>query len=293
MKNKLIVFFLFFVTCFFSQEVDYHWPIDSPRVLTGNYGELRPNHFHSGIDFSTKGLVNLPVYSVDNGYVSRIKISSGGFGKCIYVTHANGKVSVYAHLNTLNPVLSEIVKKEQYAKQNYEIEIFPRSTSAILKKGDLIGLSGNTGNSTGPHLHFELRDEKTEMPLNPIQFFQITDSVLPSIQHIAFYNLADTSSPKYLNSFPIKKLKNDSLVITKDSIILKNSILGFAFSAFDQFVPKGNPNNVYSANVFFDGRLIYSHSLDGVSFADARFVNEFSETIEKSKTEKITFQKCF
>ena len=293
MKNKLIVFFLFFVTCFFSQEVDYHWPIDSPRVLTGNYGELRPNHFHSGIDFSTKGLVNLPVYSVDNGYVSRIKISSGGFGKCIYVTHANGKVSVYAHLNTLNPVLSEIVKKEQYAKQNYEIEVFPRSTSAILKKGDLIGLSGNTGNSTGPHLHFELRDEKTEMPLNPIQFFQITDSVLPSIQHIAFYNLADTSSPKYLNSFPIKKLKNDSLVITKDSIILKNSILGFAFSAFDQFVPKGNPNNVYSANVFFDGRLIYSHSLDGVSFADARFVNEFSETIEKSKTEKITFQKCF
>lgn len=293
MKNKFIFFLFFLVTHSFAQEVDYHWPIDSPRVITGNYGEMRPNHFHSGIDFSTNSLVNLPIYCVDNGYVSRIKISSGGFGKCVYVTHPNGKVSVYAHLNSLNPALTDILKKEQYAKQNYEIEIFPRSKNAILKKGELIGLSGNTGNSTGPHLHFELRDEKTEMPLNPLQFFQIIDTVLPSIQQVAFYNLADTSSPKFLISFPIKKLKNDSLVIAKDSIILKNSILGFAFSAFDQFVPKGNPNNVYSANVFFDGRLIYSHSMNTISFEDTRYVNEFSETIEKSKTEKITLQKCF
>ena len=293
MKNKLL-FILFFVCVIsYAQETNYSWPIDSPRVITGNYGELRPNHFHSGLDFSTNSLVNLPVYCVDNGYVSRIKISSVGYGKSIYVTHPNGKVSVYGHLNSLNAAIAAVVKKEQYAKLNYEIDFYPKPKSVVLKKGEQIGLSGNTGNSTGPHLHFELRDERTEMPLNPLQFFQITDTILPSIQHVGFYNLADTSSPHFLISFPIKKLKNDSLVISKDSIILKNSILGFAFSAFDQFVPKGNPNNIYSANVFFDGRLVYSHTLNGISFDDARFVNEFSENVEKSKTETIKFQKCF
>jgi hypothetical protein len=293
MKIKL-VFLLFFVFAIsFAQESNYFWPIDSPRVITGNYGELRPNHFHSGLDFSTNNLVNLPIYCVENGYVSRIKISSVGYGKSIYVTHPNGKVSVYGHLNSLNTAITTVIKKEQYAKQNYEVDFNPKPKSVILKKGEQIGLSGNSGNSTGPHLHFELRDEVSEMPLNPLHFFQITDTILPTIQHVAFYNLADTSSPKFLLSSPIKKLKNDSLVISKDSIILKNSILGFAFSGFDQFVAKGNPNNIYSANLFFDGRLIYSHTLDGVSFADTRYVNEFSDNVEKSKTETIKFQKCF
>lgn len=293
MKIKL-AFLLFFVFAIsIAQESNYFWPIDSPRVITGNYGELRPNHFHSGLDFSTNNLVNLPVYCIENGYVSRIKISSVGYGKSIYVTHPNGKVSVYGHLNSLNPAITAVIKKEQYAKQNYEVDFNPKPKSVILKKGEQIGLSGNSGNSTGPHLHFELRDEVSEMPLNPLQFFQISDTIVPTIQHIAFYNLADTSSPKFLMSSPIKKLKNDSLVIIKDSIVLKNSILGFAFSGFDQFVAKGNPNSIYSANLFFDGRLIYSHTLDGVSFADTRYVNEFSDNVEKSKTETIKLQKCF
>ncbi|MBL7913299.1 MAG: M23 family metallopeptidase [Bacteroidia bacterium] len=293
MKNKFVLILILFCLFSFSQENAYRWPIDSPHVITGNYGELRPNHFHTGIDFSTNGLLNLPVYAIENGYVSRIKISSGGYGKSVYVTHPNGKVSVYCHLNSFNPALAEMIKKEQYAKQSFEVEIFPKPKTVLLKKGEHFALSGNTGNSTGPHLHFEIRDEKTEMPLNPLQHFEITDTVLPTIQHVAFYNLADTASPKYLISFPVKKFKNDSLAISKDSIILKSSILGFAFSAFDQCIPKGNTNNVYSANVFFDGRLVYSHSMNGISFENARYVNEFSATVEKSKTEKIKFQKCF
>ncbi|MBA3682659.1 MAG: M23 family metallopeptidase [Bacteroidetes bacterium] len=292
MKFKILIV-LFFVTFFSFSQNSYHWPIDSPHVITGNYGEIRPNHFHSGIDFSTSGLMNLPVYAIEDGYVSRVKISAGGYGKNIYVTHPNGKVSVYCHLNSLNPALTDLVKKEQYAKQSFEVEIFPKNKNVKVKKGELIALSGNTGNSTGPHLHFEIRDEKTEMPLNPLQHFEVTDTILPTIQHVAFYNLADTCSPKFLNSWPVKKLKNDSLVIIKDSVILKNSILGFAFTAFDQFIPKGNPNNVYSANLFFDGKLIYSHAMNTISFEDARYVNEFSELVEKSKAEKIRFQKCF
>ncbi len=292
--KKLLSLILFFALSFsFSQENAYRWPIDSPRVITGNYGELRPNHFHSGLDFSTNGLVNLPVYAVENGYISRVKISTSGYGKSIYITHPNGKVSVYGHLNTLNPLIAEMVKKEQYAKLNYEVELYPKAKTIPVKKGELIGMSGNTGSSTGPHLHFELREEKSEMPLNPLQFFSINDTVLPTIQNIAFYSLADTTDPKFLISSPVKKLKNDSLFVVQDSVILKNSILGFAFTAFDQFIPKGNANNVFSANLFFDGRLIYSHSMDSISFDDARYVNEFSEDVELSKKETIKLQKCF
>ncbi|MDO8998498.1 MAG: M23 family metallopeptidase [Bacteroidota bacterium] len=291
MKNSFILF-LSIYSCFLFSQSSYVWPIDSPIIITGNYGELRPNHFHAGIDFSTKGRVNLPVYCVENGYVSRIKISSGGYGKAIYITHPNGKVSVYGHLNSLNPLIAEVVKKEQFAKQNYEIDFYPKPKTILFKKGEQIAKSGNTGSSTGAHLHFELRDEKTEVPLNPMHEYDFEDTILPEIKHIAFYNLADTTSPKFLGSFPIKKFK-DSSVVSNDSIILNNSILGFAFSAYDQFTLKGNLNNVYSASVFFDGRLIYSHNMKAISFDDARFVNEFSEEIEKSKTEKIKFQKCF
>ncbi len=293
MKDKFILVLFFITALSFSQENEYRWPLDSPRVITGNYGELRPNHFHAGLDFSTNNLMNLPVYATESGYVSRVKISSVGYGKSVYITHPNGKVSVYCHLNSLNPALTELVKKEQYAKKYYEVEIFPKPKTIQIKKGELFALSGNTGNSTGPHLHFEIRDEKTEMPLNPLQFFEVNDTILPIIQNIAFYSLADTTDPKFLISSPVKKLKNDSLFVTRDSIILKNSILGFAFSAFDQLVPKGNSNNVFSANLFFDGRLIYSHSLDSISFDDARYVNEFSESVELSKKETIKLQKCF
>lgn len=292
MRFKILI--VIFLNAFFSfSQTAYRWPIDPPHIITGNYGEIRPNHFHAGIDFSTRGLMNLPVYAIEDGYVSRVKISSGGYGKNIYITHTDGKVSVYCHLNSLNPALADLVKKEQYTKQSFEVEIFPKNNSVNVKKGELIALSGNTGNSTGPHLHFEIRDEKTEIPLNPLQHFEITDTVLPTIQHVGFYNLADTSSPKFLNSWPVKKLKNDSLVVIKDSLVLKNSILGFAFTAYDQFLPKGNLNNVYSANLFFDGKLIYSHAMNTISFDDARYVNEFSEVVEKSKKEKIRFQKCF
>lgn len=271
---------------------EYCWPIDSPRVITGNYGELRPAHFHTGLDFSTNGKINYAVYSIEDGYVSRIKVSSVGYGKCVYVTHKDGKVSVYAHLNSFNSTIAPIVKKEQYDKQNYEVEMFPKPFSIKVKKHEYVGLSGNTGGSTGPHLHFEIRDGETETPLNPLEYFGIQDTISPTVTEVGFYNLSDTCSPKYLHSVRMENKKN-IWKIKKDSIILKQGILGFAFSGYDQYVEKGNHNNIFTAKVYFDERLIYSHTLTHIDFADQRFVNEFAELVEKTKTDKVMFQKCF
>jgi hypothetical protein len=262
--------------------------MDTPHTLTGNYGELRPNHFHVGLDFSTNGKINFPVYAVADGYVSRIKVSSTGYGKALYITHPGGKLSLYAHFTSYAPAIAETVKHEQYARQNYEVELFPGKNEIRIKQGELIGYSGNSGNSSGPHLHFEIRDEKTEVPLNPLEFYRIQDTILPVVSHVAFYNLADTSAPVFLRGFAVEHNKRDSLFLKQDSIVIWQSQVGLAFAGYDRFVHRGNPNVPYLARLLLDSNLIYSHKLHHISFSDQRFVNEFSETVNKVK-----YQKCF
>ncbi len=266
----------------------FSFPLDSPYVLTANYGELRPNHFHAGLDFSTGGQVNLPVYAAADGYVYRIKVSATGYGKCLYITHANGKVTVYGHLNSYSIKISDLVKKEQYAQESYEVEFFPKPFMVPIKKGEIIGLSGSTGNSTGPHLHFEIRDEKSEAPLNPLEFLSYPDRTRPMIQTVALYSLSDTLAPKPFKQ--IRVLQNDDDVLLPDNplINIDNPYIGIAFAGYDRFTPAGSPNNIYIARLYFDGRLIYSHKLSGIFFDDTRYINEYSETNGGLK-----FQKCF
>lgn len=289
MFKKPAIYILCVLSCFSFAQLPFRfiWPIDSPRVITGNYGELRPNHFHDGLDFSTGGKVNMPVYAAEEGYVSRIRVSATGYGKSVYITHPNGKVSVYAHLNSFGIKIAGLVKQEQYAKKSFEVELFLKPHQAIIRKREIIGLSGNTGGSTGPHVHFEIRDEKSETPLNPLTFFKIKDSEHPVIQKIGFYNLADTSAPQFIKAFSLKQIGH-KLSPQKDTIVLDQAIVGFAFSGFDRCVSNGNPNNIFSAKLYLDAKLIYAHTLNKIDFSDNRYVNEFSETIDRLK-----FQKCF
>lgn len=286
-NKALLIYFLCFFSCMaFSQTASgFIWPIDSPRVITGNYGELRPNHFHAGIDFSTRGQVNLQVYSVAEGYVSRIRVSATGYGKSVYITHPNGKVSLYAHLNAFSLKIADVVKQEQLAKQNYEVEIFPKRGAIPVRNNEIIGLSGNTGGSTGPHLHFEIRTEKSETPLNPLTFFKINDREKPVIRKIGFYSLADTCSPAFIKAV---RVEGNSLATGSNSLTLGHAIIGFAFAGFDRCVPNGNPNNIFSAKLYMDDRLIYSHTLNNIDFSENRYVNEFSES-----NGGVKFQKCF
>lgn len=292
LKFSLLVTYIVF-SSFALKSQNLVWPIDSPRTITGNYGEIRPNHFHMGLDFTTNGKVNLPVYAIDEGYVSRVRVSPVGYGKSVYVTHRNGTVSVYGHLNAFNSNIAAYVKKAQYDKESFEVDLSPKPGELKLEKKEYVGLSGNTGGSSGPHLHFEIRDEKTEVPLNPLRFYKINDTVSPTIERVGFYSLSDTSAPKFLSAVHVKTISRDSARLVRDSVILNNGILGFAFSGYDQFTRNGNKNNIHAAKLFLDGRLVYSHSLKGVSFDYQRYVNEFSQLVEITKKDKVMFQKCF
>jgi hypothetical protein len=288
-KSGFLIFFCVLQLICVSQIVqEFGWPIDTPHVVTGNYGELRPNHFHLGWDFSTHGKVNLPVYAVASGTISRIKVSASGYGKALYINHPGNKLSLYGHLSAYAEKISMSVKEEQIAKQRYEVELFPASDELLVTKGELIGYSGNSGFSSGPHLHFEIRNQKTEVPLNLLEFYGLKDTILPSVQQIALYDLSDTLNPKLIETLRVQSDKANHLDLEKDSIILNASILGFAFSGFDRFEYKGNPNVIYSAKLFLEEEQRFKYVLNNISFDDQRYVNEFAE-----KNDKFKYQKCF
>lgn len=287
MRNWFLLYFYFSSIVLFSQnKFSFVWPLDSPKVLSANYGQLRPNHFHAGIDISTRGTINLPVYAAEQGYVSRIKVSGYGYGKAVYITHPNGKVTVYGHLNAYSKKIDTIIRKEQSIIQSYEIDYYPKQKIPI-KKGEIIARSGNTGGSTGPHLHFEIRDELSEIPLNPLNYFKLKDYVSPSIQALALFNLSDTLNPHFLKSIKVKNV-NDKIVAETPSITIQQSIIGFAFAGYDRMVPGGHLNNIYSSKLYIDDHEIYTHLLQAVSFDESRYVNQYAESANG-----LVYQKCF
>ena len=236
MSNKfcLSLIFLLLTNLSYAQEIEipkdyFRSPLDIPLVLSGTFGELRPNHFHAGIDLKTKGQSGLKIYSVADGYVSRIKVSPTGYGKAIYIKHPNGFTSVYAHIMRYNDKIEAIVKKEQYAKKSFAIEIFPEPNQISVKKGEIIALSGNSGSSFAPHLHFELRDTKTEKPQNGMHFgFNIKDNINPIIKEIKLYqNIVienvtnDIDENLFYTLFNMIDLDSKFLIVTSIEPIVK------------------------------------------------------------------------
>lgn len=266
----------------------FRYPLDQAPVLTGNYGEIRPNHFHAGIDFVTDPKLNLPIYAVEDGYISRIKISPYGYGKVIYITHPGGIVSVYAHQQRFCWKVNKYVTTKQTEQQKNDIELFPTAAELPVKKGELIGYTGNTGGSTGPHLHFELRDEKSEIPLNPLLIYSLADTVKPKVTHIAVYEYADTMANVAPKIFTAK-----SKLPKNDSIVVQQSMVSFAFAGSDKENSGTNPNNIYEAQLFFDSTLIYHHQLNYISFDNGRFVNAFSELRDGLKLQRCFAPQCY
>lgn len=255
-------------------------PIRHKVQLTGNYAEVRPNHFHAGLDFKTDPKRNLPVYAIGDGYVSRIKVSTHGYGKVLYITHPNGYVSVYGHQSRFNDTISKFVREAQVKQQYFEIELFPRFGELKVKQGEIIGYTGNTGDSEGPHLHFEIRDERSEVPLNPLRFLKIQDTVAPVITAIGVYE-DDNGNPRVLKT---KRKKTDTLVVG-----LK---LGIGVECFDLEQRPGNKNNVHTIELYIDGIRYHWQQLDSISFDQARYVNTYAD-YEAKKAGKGVFQKCF
>lgn len=266
-------------------------PLDIPLVLSGSFAELRSNHFHSGVDFKTQGVVGHKVYAVADGYVSRIKVSPWGYGKAIYIKHPNGYTSVYSHLKAYKDTIAEVVKAAQYKKQSFSVEIFPEAGSIPVKKGEIIALSGNSGSSGGPHLHFEIRDSRNEEPINPLYFgYQIADHQHPSMRKLRLYYLYENGTSQF-SEYPLsQKGKKVNLRNAKDTLAIFSEHFYPAIEGFDRWDAAVNKNGYYSLSFYLDDSLFFQFKADRLNFSQQRYINSYID-YNAFKKDKIRFQR--
>ena len=267
-----ILFTSFFILNFkesFSQEFDFHSPIDAPFDLSGTFGEYR-SRFHTGIDFKSRGVQGQRIFSIEEGYISRIEVNNYGYGKVVYIDHPNGFTSVYAHLKDFSTELDNYVRGELYRSKKSTIKNFPKKGEIKVKKGELIGYSGNTGGSFAPHLHFEIRDTETQDALNPLMFnYKYIDEERPIIRGLFLIDEENT----LVSSLPLKKeIKklNDSTYITDE--IEYNKKTGFGIDIYDiQYKGLFNQNGVYKVDLLIDSLLVYSFKMDRIKFSQNHY----------------------
>ena len=292
--RKILLLLLIFISSekYTLYAQDYINPLDFRLLLSGSFGELRSNHFHTGIDIKTKGVEGQKVYAIADGYITRIKVSSYGYGKAIYINHKDGRTSVYAHLSEFSEKIDSITKKEHYRKKSFEINIYPKKNTINIKQGDIIALSGNSGSSGGAHLHFEIRDTKTEQPLNPLDYgFKVQDIISPIIKELKVFTIENAIKRDniYNNIYKVRKNNQDYII---DSTININKKTGLAIYTYDQSNDAYNKNGVNSIKVFIDSTLIYFFKLDRLDFNKNKYINAHIDYKEKQNS-KIKFHKCF
>jgi len=273
---------------------DFRNPLDITTVLAGTFGELRTNHFHSGIDIKTKRKEGLNVYAAADGYISRIKVALWGYGKVIYVDHPNGYTTVYAHLSKFGKGIESYVKTVQYKKQQYETgNIFPEKGEIPVKKGQVIGFSGSTGGFVAPHLHYEVRDTKTEKIINPLLFgIKVKDTIPPKIKGLFVYPLQDSSRISNSNKkrlLPFKSIKNNTFITDR---IMANGTIAFGLQVYDKLNGANNKNGIYSLLVKVNGHKVYHHTLETFSFKNSKHLNLLIDYPQYARF-KSKFQRTF
>ncbi|QGY47916.1 peptidoglycan DD-metalloendopeptidase family protein [Maribellus comscasis] len=289
MRNFFLLIILFLSYILNGQNTTYTPPVKIPMFLSGSFAELRSNHFHSGIDIKTQGVTGLPVFSVADGYISRIVVSPTGFGRALYIEHPNGTTSVYGHLKSFRNDIEDYIQKIQYAERSFRVDVSVPQNTFPLKQGDEIAQSGNSGSSGGPHLHFEIRNTETEEPLNPLKYnLPVTDNTAPKMFSLLAAPLDKLSHVNYQN-----KKSTFTIVFYDDKYHLKGNPtipvygkIGFAVQANDYFDNSWNKCGVYSVELTIDGELYFSYRLDKFSFDETRYINSFidyKEYIDKRR----------
>lgn len=251
-------------------------PLKIPAILSSNFGELRIDHFHSGIDIKTQGVTGKEVVAAADGYVYRIGVSPGGFGNALYVKHKNGYSTVYGHLDRFAPDIEEYVRTRQYEKKSFTVNLFPEENLFPVKKGELIAYTGNSGGSGGPHLHYEIRKSDSEKPINPLLFeFGVADNIKPVIDMLAIYPINRHTLINNKNS--IRKINvsgaKGNYTIAPENEIAVSGLAGFGIKTYDMMNDSPNRCGVYSIEFSVDSVSVFRYVMEGFPFTESRYVN--------------------
>ena len=270
-------------------------PVKIPLLLSANFGELRVDHFHSGLDIKTQGVTGKEVVASESGYIYRISVSPGGFGNALYVNHPSGYSTVYGHLDRFTPDIENYVKSQQYERKSFTITLFPPKGRFPVLQGEVIGYSGNSGSSGGPHLHFEIRKTESEKPLNPLLFnFSIADNISPIIEKLAIYPVTHNTLINNMNS--IKKINvsggHGNYYISSDNVITISGPAGFGIKTYDLLNDSYNRCAAYSIELKIDSNEVFKYVMDGFSFSESRYVNSHID-YETYQKENIYIERTF
>lgn len=253
-------------------------PFDFPILLSGNFGELRNNHFHAGLDFKTQGVEGKPVHAVEEGYVSRISVSPWGYGNALYIDHPGGFTTVYGHLKQFADSIAAYVKEQQYEQERFAVNLFPEPGQFPVGKGGVIALSGNSGSSGGPHLHLEIRDTQTEEIVDPLPFYKdrIADTRPPQIQGVMVYPLEGrgvvNGSSRKIELRPVRS-KDGKQVLTGQ--IRAWGDIALAVKGYDHM---NNTSNIYGVRKIAlkaDSVVVFRSNINRLAFDESRYLNSF------------------
>lgn len=269
-------------------------PVHDALRLGGTFCELRPNHFHSGIDIKSKtGGVGQPVLAAADGYIDRIKVQASGYGNVLYIKHPNGYTTLYAHLDRFAPHIERYVREQQYKRERFEVELAPPDGSLRVRKGEEIGKLGNSGSSSGPHLHFEIRNTATGKSINPLLFgFSIDDRVPPDIRDMKVYFLNEKREVLGSKALPVRRQKNGRFGLEGDTLRLGAWRVGFGVKTYDQMNHLQNDNGVYSISLWANDALAYQWLADDLEFDETRYLNAHID-YAASQRQGAWFNRCF
>ena len=259
-------------------------PFDFPLLLSGNFGELRSNHFHGGLDFKTQGVTGKPLLAIADGYISKVTVTPGGYGNALYITHDNGYTSVHGHLDRFLPEIASRVHEKQYREQSFVVTLEFGPEEYRVKKGDIVAYAGNTGYSFGPHLHMEIRKTDTNEPIDPLPFYKhlIADNIAPRATHIMVYGGA---SPFAL-AHGERTSKHIEIAVTSESPLLGRGgggplfawgRIGTAISANDYMDGTTNNYGVRYVRLYVDDRLVSHSDMDCYSFDEDLLINSWTD----------------
>ena len=264
-------------------------PMERPLILSGNFGELRATHFHSGIDIKTGGVTGIPVVCVKDGQIVRVRVSPVGYGNALYVEHEDGTTTVYGHLERFVPRIERLARELQYSRENFILDEDFKEYALVFRQGDTIAYSGNSGSSGGPHLHFEIRDTRTEKVLNPLNVYRIRDVIPPLVKTIYIYSISGEGCVELIRQVPVKSLGTGRY--SGGQVTVPAGKIGIGVYAEDRMNDSGNKLGIYKLNLNVAGDTLFRLKMDACDFSESCYINEIKDFYRYKKRE--TVYRCF